>query len=96
MFLRSIYSILSPIWYLFGTPATKPISNQYKTTKPYFTKCIKTLNTSLSSLPAAFHTKQNNEDKILPLFPNSQLFLSLSSFAHFRGKEKEFKERDAS
>jgi hypothetical protein len=23
-------------------------------------------------------TKQNNDDKILPLFPNSQLFLSLS------------------
>jgi len=28
--------------------------------------------------PAAFHTKQNNDDKILPLSPNSQLFLSLS------------------
>ena len=31
--------------HLFGTPATKPISNQTKTARPYFTKCIKTLNT---------------------------------------------------
>jgi hypothetical protein len=39
-------------------------------------------------------TKQNNEDKILPLFPNSQLFLSLLSFAHLRGKENGFKKRE--
>lgn len=44
--------------------------------------------------PAAFHTKQNNDDKILPLSPNSQLFLSLSSFAHLRGKENGFKKRE--
>jgi hypothetical protein len=32
-----------------GTPATKPKSNQTKTAKPYFKKCIKTLNIFLET-----------------------------------------------